>query len=79
MDTTLRGYQKQDASEAYAKITSFVEKNSQNAILSLLWHNNYFTPYKFGDYLVLYKKLLSYFKENDFQCITQSQIVKKYS
>lgn len=79
MDTTLRSYQKQDASEAYAKITSFVEKNSQNAILSLLWHNNYFTPYKFGDYLVLYKKLLSYFKENDLQCITQSQIIEKYS
>lgn len=79
MDTTLRSYQKQDSSSAYNKITSFIEKNSENAILSLLWHNNYFTPYKFGDYLTLYKKLLGYFKENDFQCITQSQIIEKYS
>lgn len=79
MDTTLHNYQKQTASEAYTKIISFVEKNSENTVLSLLWHNNYFTPYKFGEYLILYKKLLSYFKENDFQCITQSQIIEKYS
>lgn len=79
MDTTFHYYQKLPTKEAYARIVSFVETNSENAVLSVLWHNNYFTPYKFGEYLDLYKKILLYFKENDFHCITQSQIIEQYS
>lgn len=79
MDTTFHYYQKLPTKEAYARIVSFVETNSENAVLSVLWHNNYFTPYKFGEYLDLYKKILLYFKENDFRCITQSQIIEQYS
>lgn len=79
MDTTLHGYQKLSANDAFAKIIAFVEANSAHAILSLLWHNNYFTPYKFGEYLDLYKRILLYFNERDLQCITQSQMIEKYS
>lgn len=79
MDTTFHYYQKLPTKEAYARIVSFVETNADNAVLSVLWHNNYFTPYKFGEYLDLYKKILLYFKENDFRCITQSQIIEQYS
>jgi hypothetical protein len=79
MDTTLHSYQKLSANEAYNKIISFTEKNAENTILSVLWHNNYFTPYKYESYFVLYKKLLAYFYESKFACITQSQIIEKYS
>lgn len=78
MDTTLHGYQKISAKEAYEKLIYFVENNSKNCILSLLWHNNYFTNYKYADYFQLYKQLLAYFYENKFECITQSEIISKY-
>jgi hypothetical protein len=78
MDTTLHGYQKISANEGYQKLIQFIEQNSDNCVLSLLWHNNYFTNYKYGDYFKLYKKLLAYFYENKFECITQSEIISKY-
>jgi hypothetical protein len=78
MDTTLHGYQKINADEAFKKIISFVDTNSENCVLSMLWHNNYFTDFKYGSYYKLYKKLLAYFVENKFDCITQQQIIDKY-
>ena len=79
MDTTLHHYQKMTAKEAYCKIISFVEKNAQDAVISVLWHNNYFTPYKYGTYFKLYKDLLAYFYEHQFEGITQQEIIEQYS
>jgi hypothetical protein len=79
MDTTLHHYQKMTAKEAYHKIISFVEKNAQDAVISVLWHNNYFTPYKYGTYFKLYKDLLAYFYEHQFKGITQTEIIEQYT
>jgi hypothetical protein len=78
MDTTLHGYQKVSADEAFRKITAFMESNSNDAVFSVLWHNNYFTDYKYGDYFKLYKKLLQYFVDSKYECITQSQMIEDY-
>lgn len=78
MDTTLHGYQKISSKEAFDKLIFFVEQNQYNCVLSLLWHNNYFTNYKYGDYFKLFKNMLIYFYENKFECITQSEIISKY-
>ncbi len=79
MDTTLHHYQRKSADEAFNYITTFTEQNAENAVLSVLWHNNYFTPYKYGSYFKLYKQLLAYFYENKFLGITQQEIIEKYS
>lgn len=78
MDTTLHGYRKISADEAFRNITAFMESNPNDVVFSVLWHNNYFTEHKYGDYYKLYKKLLTYFVETKYECITQSQIVDEY-
>jgi hypothetical protein len=78
MDRTFYQYKKSDLSEAEKELFEFFEKNRYNCVLSILWHNNFFTNYKFKGYLALYKKILSYIKENRFQTLGQQEIVDQY-
>ena len=78
MDTTYHFYQKKTANQFAMDVISFVEKNSAECVLSLLFHNNYISEYKFGDYLTAFKKILAYFYENQFTCITQEEVVKEF-
>lgn len=79
MDRTYFQYKKYSVIEAEKDIFDFFERNKENCVLAILWHNNFFTNYKFKGYLRLYKKILSYIKDNNFSTITQQEIVKKYS
>ncbi|MEX2234772.1 MAG: hypothetical protein WD824_21600 [Cyclobacteriaceae bacterium] len=79
MDRTYFQYKKFSLKEAEKDIFDFFERNRNNCVISVLWHNNFFTSYKFKGYLDLYKKILAYIKENDFETISQTDILKKYS
>lgn len=79
MDRTYFQYKKFSVEEAEKGIIGFFEKNKENCVLSVLWHNNFFTNHKFKGYLALYKKILSYIKDNNFNTISQDEIAKKYS
>lgn len=79
MDRTFFQYKKVNTEQAGKEIFDFFEKNKENCVLSVLWHNNFFTNYKFKGYLDLYKKILAYIKENNFTTISQEEIIKKYS
>jgi hypothetical protein len=79
MDTTLFKYAKANVADAENEIISFFEKNKQDCVLSVLWHNNFFSNYKYKGYLPLYKKILGYIKENNFKTINQKEIIEKYS
>ena len=79
MDTTLFKYAKANVVEAENEILSFFEKNKQDCVLSVLWHNNFFSNYKYKGYLPLYKKILGYIKENNFKTINQKEIIEKYT
>lgn len=79
MDTTLFKYAKANVAEAENEILSFFEKNKQDCVLSVLWHNNFFSNYKYKGYLPLYKKILGYIKENNFKTINQKEIIEKYT
>lgn len=79
MDRTYFQYKKFNVVEAGRDIFDFFEKNRENCVLSVLWHNNFFSNYKFNGYFDLYKKILAYLKENDFETITQEEIYKRYS
>jgi hypothetical protein len=68
-----------DVKEVEKNILDFLDRHRENCVLSILWHNNFFTDYKFKGYLALYKKMLSYIKDGDFRTIDQPTIIQKYS
>jgi hypothetical protein len=79
MDRTFFQYQKLSPKEAEKKIIAFFEKNKTNSVISILWHNNFFSEYKFKGYGALYKNLLAYIKENNHRSITQKEIIDQFS
>jgi hypothetical protein len=79
MDRTFFQYKKSGVKEAEKDILKFFEKNKENCVLSVLWHNNFFTDYKFNGYLDLYKTILAYIKDNNFKTISQNEIIQNYS
>lgn len=79
MDRTYFQYKKYDVAAAHKDIFDFFERNKTNAVISILWHNNFFTNYKFRGYLSLYKAILAYIRDGGFGTISQRDIVKRYS
>jgi len=79
MDRTFFQYKKYSITKAHEEIFDFFEKNRENCVVSVLWHNNFFTNYKFKGYLGLYKKILEYIFENKFKTITNQEIISNYS
>lgn len=79
MDRTFFQYKQSSVEEAEKSIISFFEKNRENCVLSVLWHNNFFSNYKFKGYPDLYKKILAYIRDRHFATITQEEIINAYS
>lgn len=79
MDRTYFQYKKFSVKEAEADLIAFFERHKLNCVISVLWHNNFFSNYKFKGYLDLYKAILAYIYENHFKTINPKEIVSKYS
>lgn len=79
MDRTLHKYMNIPAKETAQTIINFLEKNKSNCVISILWHNNYFTNYKFQGYLDVYKKVLGYLQEAKWSSASTSEIIDQYS
>jgi hypothetical protein len=79
MDRTFFQYKKFSPEQAGAAILDFFERNRTNCVLSVLWHNNFFTDYKFKGYLALYKQILAYISNNKFRTISAREITQQYS
>ena len=77
MDGTFHKYMKINSKEIAKTIIDFYEKNPTNCDFSLLWHNTYFTNYKYGPFLNVYKNIIEYIFENKIQCITPEELIKK--
>ena len=45
-------------------IIEYFERNQFNCLFSLLWHNTYFTDYKYNSFLEEYKKVMSFIYES---------------
>jgi hypothetical protein len=78
MDMTFKNYLKIPAKETASVIINFIEENRTNSVLSLLWHNTFFTNYKFGAYLNVYKEIAAYLYESKFPSVTGSEILIEY-
>jgi len=79
MDGTFQRYLKIPVSKTAETIIDFLEKHNQNALISILWHNTFFSNYKYKGYLNEYKKILSYLYDSKFQNINQGEIIEKFS
>jgi hypothetical protein len=79
MDVTFQKYMKIPREETAAEIIRFFEKNKYNCVLSVLWHNTFFTRYKFQGYLEVYKEVLAYLYESGYSGITTSEIITQYA
>lgn len=77
MDTTFEKYLKIPTNEIGTSVINFLEKHKMNCELSLLWHNNYFSDYKYGGYLAEYKKILAYLFENEFKHVSQLELINR--
>ena len=78
MDTTFHTYLKTKKKVTKNLIIDFLDKNKSEKILSILWHNKFFTPYKFNGYLNIYQTILKYFKEEKIMPINQKEILNSY-
>jgi hypothetical protein len=79
MDGTLRQYQGVPLSQTASQIIAFLEKNKVGCLISILWHNTYFTDYKFGGYLKVYKEILEYIQANGLRSMNPREIVKEFA
>jgi hypothetical protein len=77
MDTTFHQYLKTPKSKIGDIVIDFYENNNQNCDFSLLWHNTYFTDYKYNSYLSEYKKILGYIYENKIEVLSPNQIIEE--
>ena len=56
-------------------IIDFYQKNEKNCDLSLLWHNTYFTNYKYNSFIDEYKKVLSFIHESKIECVSPKELI----
>lgn len=77
MDGTFRTYMKTPSNQVAETIINSYEKNSENCDFSLLWHNNYFTDYKYNSYLDEYKKIAAFIYENKIECVEPKELIEQ--
>ncbi len=78
MDGTMSRYMKVPLKKTAEHVINFIEKNRVNTLISILWHNTYFTDYKYGGYLEEYKKILLYLNETGLGSVSPDEIVNDY-
>lgn len=76
MDSTLKFYRKMDPAHASEAMFAFLEKHRQDALLTVLWHNNYFFDYRDRGWLQLYKDLLDYIRSNDMEALNPQELLE---
>lgn len=79
MDGTFSKYKNLSAEKAYQDIVTFLEKNKEHAVISILWHNSHFTDFKYVGYPDLYVRLLQWINLNGLQYTSLAQLFAKYA
>jgi hypothetical protein len=78
MDGTLAGYMGIEETEIARHILDFFEKNKENAVLGLLWHNTEFSEFRYAPYLKIYKEILKYIIESKIKTLTATDIINDF-
>lgn len=77
MDGTFHSYMTLPSSEASKTVIDLFEKNPENCDFSLLWHNTYFTDYKYNSYLDEYKKIVGFIYENKIETVSPRELIDR--
>lgn len=64
--------------QAYRSIVDFIERNREDSIISVLWHNSELTSYAYKHSLAVYKALLKYFYDSKMETISMDEILQLY-
>ena len=76
MDRTFHKYMDVEVDDIGDRIINMYEQNPKNCDISLLWHNNYFTDYKYGSFIKEYKKVVEFIYESKIGCVKPDVLVK---
>jgi hypothetical protein len=75
MDSTLHRYMGIPVPEIGQRIIDFCEAHPTSCVFSLLWHNTYFTDYKYGGLIAPYKQVLAYIHERKLPVYAPQDLV----
>lgn len=78
MDGTLQKYMNIPMENTSENVINFFEKNKTNTLISILWHNTFFTNYKYKGYLNEYKKILNYILESKVVSVTPEDLIEEF-
>ncbi len=76
MDATFRNYLHVPVEETADTIVRFIESNRESSVISILWHNTFFTDGKYEGYLQQYEKVLKYIVESGFSTLDFDDLLK---
>jgi hypothetical protein len=79
MDATFEHYLKTGPDGAIDACASFMEKHQNDCVLSLLWHNNYFSKHAYGDYREVYLEMLPLIRSFGIQGIDNEDLIRHFS
>lgn len=79
MDTTLRYYNKLGSKEAGLHLIDFLERNRTDALISVLWHNNYFFDHAEPGWIGVYKEVLQFIHLYGMQAMLPQEILERYA
>jgi hypothetical protein len=77
MDGTFHKYMNTPRNEVAGIIIDMYKRNATNCNFSLLWHNTYFTNYKYNSFINEYKKVMGFIYENKIQCVTPDELINE--
>ncbi|MBC8047311.1 MAG: hypothetical protein H7Y00_10975 [Fimbriimonadaceae bacterium] len=78
MDTTLKYYNNNNSTQARNIVLNFLEKNKTDAVMTILWHNNYFFDHRDKGWIDLYKDVLQFIKENSLSAASPIQLLEEF-
>ncbi len=78
MDGTFHRYMKVPIHDTSSRVIDFIEQHRKNTVISILWHNTYFSNYKYKGFYDEYKKILIYLHEDSLKPITPEEIINEY-
>ena len=71
-------YQNKTVAQAEKEIIDWLDRNKENTVITLNFHNNFFDDMLYAGYEDLYITILKYFKEEGLTCMTQKSLIEKY-
>lgn len=71
-------YQGKTAKQTEKELIDWLDRNKENAVVTINFHNNFFDDMLYAGYEELYEILLRYFKEENWRCMTQASLIEEF-